>query len=339
MSGRVLTRSLLFVGLLIYYLRGARLIRWIGRRSPKVLLYHDFAEVENDYVAGLNSTTTPQRFAQHLDYLCAHYRVVELKDITSGTAPSNSVAITFDDGYRSVYTSAYPQLRSRKLPATVYLISEVVDNKYLVWVNELNFLLRRGGERATREACQILNVAPILTPSDIVDHCRLNYDNRKISGLIEQLRVSMPVATSEAEVTALYLSQEEIEEMSANRISFGNHTRTHPNLERLTEEEQAEEIEGAQRALSGLTAFEPTLAYPFGHHSSTTAKIAARYGLLSVAEVGGFNRRDRPERVGRVHLSVEHQAGLFAKMEIVEPVKGLLRDMADRSRRGRKLAR
>ena len=148
MVGRILTASLYALGVVLYSLGAAGLVRRIGKKSPKILLYHDCAPQETAYTAGLECTTRPSRFKEHLDYLRRHYAVVDLETIVSGRAPDNAVAITFDDGYASVYQNAFPLLKEDRLPATIYLISSAVGNRMLVWVNELNAFLRNNGSKA-----------------------------------------------------------------------------------------------------------------------------------------------------------------------------------------------
>jgi peptidoglycan/xylan/chitin deacetylase (PgdA/CDA1 family) len=41
-------------------------------------------------------------------------------------SPKRPIAITFDDGYRSVYENAWPLLRSRSMAATVFLVASVI---------------------------------------------------------------------------------------------------------------------------------------------------------------------------------------------------------------------
>ncbi len=39
------------------------------------------------------------------------------------TVPSNAVLVTFDDGYQSFYTAAYPILKSLRIPAVNFVIT------------------------------------------------------------------------------------------------------------------------------------------------------------------------------------------------------------------------
>lgn len=117
----------------------------------------------------------------------------------------------------------------------------------------------------------------------------------------------------------------EIFEMRAAGIAFGNHSRTHANLERLTDAEQTEEIELAQQELEQKLGRVRSFAHPFGHHGAATAELASRARLESVAEVGGYNRPVSALQLGRTHLADESVARMFARMEIVEPIKGAIR--------------
>src|SRR5690606_24950387 len=43
-----------------------------------------------------------------------------------------AVAITFDDAYLSIYTNAYPQLKARNWPFTVFVNTRAVDERHSV---------------------------------------------------------------------------------------------------------------------------------------------------------------------------------------------------------------
>lgn len=325
MVGRVLTATLYVAGVLLFFLGAASFVRRLGRKNPKILLYHDCAETETAYTADLECTTQPARFKEHLAYLRRHYTLVDVDKIVSGLAPERSVAITFDDGYASVYENAFPLLKDNEAPATVYLISSVMDNNSLVWVNELNALLRGGGAPAVECVKRHFNISGDEAHAEIISFCRLNYRPEKMEALLEDLRTLLGLTVGEHAAAAnLYLTWDQVHEMSRAGIAFGNHSRTHPNMECLSEDEQMAEIRSAQSELEKHLPVRG-FAHPFGHKGPMTAQLAAHAGLTTAADVGGYNHPVSPLSLGRTHLSNESVPGLFARMEVVEPIKELLR--------------
>src|SRR5579884_1316949 len=180
MVGRVLTASLHYFGVALFYLGAGPLIRRLGRKNPKILLYHDCADHESGYTAELECTTGAERFREHMAYLNRHYRFVDVETIASRGAPERSVAVTFDDGYSSVYQNAFPTLKAYGIPATIYLISSVIGNRTLVWVNELNALLREGGRAAAECARRHFGPRCPVEPAEIISFCRINYEPDKM---------------------------------------------------------------------------------------------------------------------------------------------------------------
>ncbi len=99
-------------------------------RAAVVLQYHHIA---TDTPAATSST--PAQFRQHLAYLAEQgFRVVPLPELVEALRRGQSladktVAISFDDGYQSVYTEAFPLLRQRNWPFTVFVSSEAIDKR------------------------------------------------------------------------------------------------------------------------------------------------------------------------------------------------------------------
>ncbi|MEX2257065.1 MAG: polysaccharide deacetylase family protein [Woeseia sp.] len=96
-----------------------------------ILLYHHVAD---DTPA--STSVTPEVFASHLDYLEDNdFQVLPLDEVLDALAgkkplPENTVAITFDDAYRSVYTTARPMLEVRGWPYTVFVSTDYIDKGY-----------------------------------------------------------------------------------------------------------------------------------------------------------------------------------------------------------------
>lgn len=100
-----------------------------------VLVYH---QVATDTPP--STSVTPQRFRRQLDHLDDNgFHVLALEQIldrleSGRELPPDTIALTFDDGYESVYTKAFPMLRKRGWPFTVFVTSDYVgSNGYLDW--------------------------------------------------------------------------------------------------------------------------------------------------------------------------------------------------------------
>jgi peptidoglycan/xylan/chitin deacetylase (PgdA/CDA1 family) len=155
--------------------------------------------------------------------------------------PPRAVLITFDDGYRSVFTIGAPILRKYRLPAVVFACPEPMRERRLLWFDHV---AARQGETAVeswkarpygewRRTCA--DAAPIVAD----DH---------------------PCALMTAADVAALARQDGIE--------IGAHTARHPILARATPAEQREEIVGGRDALAEWTGRTiRAFAYPNGRPS------------------------------------------------------------------------
>ena len=92
-------------------------------RTIAILTYHSLDD------SGSVLSTAPRIFAEQMQILYeADLRVVPLSDarrVLNGIAPAGDlVAITFDDGFRSVYEYALPVLQRYGFAATVFLVTD-----------------------------------------------------------------------------------------------------------------------------------------------------------------------------------------------------------------------
>ena len=105
--------------------------------SGVVLLYH---HVATDTPA--STSISPEDFRSHLEYLRDNgFNVVGLDAMVEalrngGDLPDRAVAITFDDGYFSIYEEAFPMLQSFGFPFTLFLNTGPIDRQlpnYMSW--------------------------------------------------------------------------------------------------------------------------------------------------------------------------------------------------------------
>jgi peptidoglycan/xylan/chitin deacetylase (PgdA/CDA1 family) len=95
-------------------------------RAARILCYHGI----NDRPANSYAVSTPD-FARQMRFLaerCTLISVERLADLLreGEPIPPRAVAVTIDDGYRDVYTNAYPILARFAIPATIFLPVELI---------------------------------------------------------------------------------------------------------------------------------------------------------------------------------------------------------------------
>ncbi len=136
-----------------------RLARWCNRKRVAILCYHGVTRRPtrpSQDPDGLH--VRYHRFLAHLNYLKRHYRIIPLRDYLKArregrSLPDHSVVLTFDDGFRNFFTTAAPSLAQAEVPATLFLITDLVrghdsarpnaswapgdDETYLSWTEVL----------------------------------------------------------------------------------------------------------------------------------------------------------------------------------------------------------
>lgn len=101
--------------------------------------------------ANFETTVSAGDFATHLRFFAKRFRPVALQDVRTAIAggkplPPRAVLITFDDGYRNVYTHAAPILREHGIPAAVFLSTAYIGSDSLYWYDEVRQRLDRWQE-------------------------------------------------------------------------------------------------------------------------------------------------------------------------------------------------
>jgi len=134
--GKPALRSLVEdMGIRAAAMAGVGVDRLVGSRaggSPGILMYHRIAP-NVPGVAKPPYNVTPARFRRQISGLLARgFAIWPLRKIIEhwecGRAvPSRTVAITFDDGFETVYSRAWPVLRELNSPATVFVSTAYLD--------------------------------------------------------------------------------------------------------------------------------------------------------------------------------------------------------------------
>lgn len=241
--------------------------------------------------------------------------------------PRNSVVITVDDGYRDFYLYAYPVLKRHGIPATVFLITDFLDRRGWPWWDQLCYvflhtpldsvLLQLVGARETRLTLTSLEnkmtafaeTAEAL--KSVPNAARLDF----LAKLAEVFRIEVP---SEPPTELQSMSWDEVREMASNGISFGAHTKSHPILTQLENEEQLqEEIAGSKlRIREELGRAPEHFCYPNGQKQDIDNRVRsvveqAKF-LTAVSTESGWNAPGSdPYMLRRISVGPEVSTSYF----------------------------
>jgi len=107
-----------------------RLVSWVNRKEVPILCYHSVIDSAHNIRSDPHKQHIPlPLFLRHLDYLQKHHHLLPLSEFQRArrenrALPDNAVVLTFDDGFRDFATVVAPHLTRRKIPATVFIITE-----------------------------------------------------------------------------------------------------------------------------------------------------------------------------------------------------------------------
>lgn len=241
------------------------------RAGLTCVCYHEIAARASAVTAGLGITTSPAKFAQHLDYFLARYNVVGLDQVLAGELPERALLITFDDAYRSVLTDAAPLLTKRGLPAVMFTNPRPIRDAFVPLENLLAVAASRlevgelgrlvsGGHFEARSLPHLIGSYA----------SRLGLDELRIVSS----RVLKKLDLSEAQLhrdLGLFLEPADLKLLAQSGIEIGNHTRSHTRCGVLDQCGLDEEIVTSKSDLEEMSG-RPVRAFsfPWGHESDAT---------------------------------------------------------------------
>lgn len=291
-------------------------VRRLRSHAVAILMYHGVVaeplEVFNWCQLSLS------RFEEQIRFLSQEYEIHPLREIVERIRkglplPERAAVITFDDGYRSVYTAALPVLARCQVPFTVFLVTNLIGSAELIWTDRLFCSLSGANTGAINFAEQVF---PVASPGQrsatyyTIGAALKRMDNDGKDMALQQLLQWMPPPVLASAFRTL--NWNEIQQLAGGGLAdFGSHSHTHPILSRCDRERQRREIQQSRDILCEHLGVCDLFAYPNGREFDYTGetKSLLREGGFHAAltTVHGFNRQ-------RSDLFELHRIGVGADM-------------------------
>ena len=290
----------------------------------RILTYHRVIDPADPRVGypGLVSAT-PAAFERQIRYLERYYDIVSAPRVLDALRggprlPARPVLITFDDAYVDFGEIAWPMLRRRGLPVTLFVPTAYPDDpdREFWW------------DRLHRAVASTRRDELLGTPLGRLDlrpeHRRaaLRVLQRWLKSLThaDTLRwmdaVCHELGVSEIR-PAPVLGWDALRRLAAEGVTLAPHTRTHPALDRMPLAAAQEEIRGSREDLEReIGSSAPIFAYPFGWRDERVAStlrserfeaaVTQRDGTnpLPTADPFGLRRTNVTRRTSPVALAL-----------------------------------
>lgn len=234
-----------------------------------VLAYHNVVSVESDPLGDRSLHLPFDQFVAQLDWLAEAFEITALTNLVLPAGSSDArprAAITFDDAYQGAVSMALPELVRRGLPATVFVCSDWVGGETPWW----DGLAGDQGLSASTRAEALQNCGG----SSCEVYRRAALRGAEMQSLPLDWRISSPAAI--ADLAGL------------GEIAIGSHTKSHPNLTTLNDDELRTELVGSLEAtMARYPSGIPWLAYPYGISDERVQWAARAAGYEAALRVNG----------------------------------------------------
>ncbi len=187
------------------------------------------------------------------------------------------------------------------MPSTCFLITDCIGDKALYWRYLYNYCINAGfGKDLAALLSAEYNVR--INEKDLISFTRRNFSSDKnrlvIKGISKHIIAPEEYCEKESE---LFLSPGEVRRLKQDPlITFGIHTRTHPVMRRLGDEELRDEILGSiDFYRDNIEDTVPMLSIPFGRlyidYDERTVLSALDLSIGAILSAyGGVNEKGQP---------------------------------------------
>lgn len=262
----------------------ASLLQRIDIEKPnllRVLTYHRVDEPsKKPYLDPSLISATPYSFEKHMQFIKQHYHPISVYDVIAffkegKTLPSQSVLITFDDGYADFKTNAWPILKRYQIPVLLFIPTAYPSHpeRYLWW-DRLHNAMITTTQTGIDTPIGYLSLTDADTRLQAYKSLR-DYIKKQPypegMELVERTSHALGVPTLGDN---FILDWEALRQLATDGVIMAPHTCTHPLLHRIDLESARQEVRQSYEDLIreiGQTV--SVFAYPGGGYSTEVVNM------------------------------------------------------------------
>lgn len=225
----------------------------ISKQPSLVPFYHLVSDDENSFAKYLYPPRKVAVFKRDLDVLVSYYTPVSLSEFIRLSQLKEQPRkpyfhLTFDDGLSNFYKEVAPILETKKIPATIFVNTDFVDNKTLFFRYKASLLIQLY-EKSTIEVKKKFHVFFKSEQNIKKSLLAIEYENRNVlDALALELTYSFDAFLN---IEKPYLTTKQIEDLIKRGFTIGAHSKDHPLYGKLNFDTQIEQTKESLGFLQG----------------------------------------------------------------------------------------
>jgi peptidoglycan/xylan/chitin deacetylase (PgdA/CDA1 family) len=250
-----------------------RLIKLAARIANQRLIlpfYHAVSNNPPPHLKHLYKIRSVETFTNDLDYLLKIYEPISMETLVAyikgeGSLPNYAFLLSFDDGLREFAQNAWPVLKQKNIPVTLFVNPGFIETDALFYRLKASLLIE-----VLQQQTEInYNTLAHLIPNTILDKDALiqfiqkvDYSN-KLS--LDALAVFFDFDfVNYKQTNQPYLNLQELKELAAQGVTMGAHSMNHPLFNKLDDAAKFNQFhESMQWLILHLNPAQHTFSFPF----------------------------------------------------------------------------
>jgi len=275
-----------------------------------------------------------ENFERQIKLIQENFEIVGLNDLQNILLDSPHLKkpyaiITFDDGYLDNYDVAYPILKSFDVKAVFFVPINYISQRLVPWWDEIAWMVRNttlttfkvddDKEFKLAENDVIGNIKRVLLAFKEIDY-------RSIEASLAYMRKASNCYMKPDDEPQLFMSWEQVREMSDNGMDIGSHTFSHRILAHIGDEQNTEILSSKAYLEEKLAKQVLAISYPVGTEGTfddQTIRLTEQGGYaFGFSFIPGVDSAVQENRFSLSRFAISYnQSNLSIKLMAVHPPK------------------
>lgn len=220
----------------------AKLIK-LSNQPFLIPFYHLVSDEENSFAKYLYPPRKVETFKRDLEVLLKYYTPVSLHEFIVLSESENQPKkpyfhLTFDDGLSNFHDTVAPILEAKKIPATIFVNTNFIDNKALFYRYKASLLIQKYEISNSEEKKMFYDFFE--GSKKVKEHLlAINYKNRN---QLDELALKLTYSFNDfLESEKPYLTTIQINDLIKRGFTIGAHSTNHPLYAGISLQEQIEQ--------------------------------------------------------------------------------------------------